>query len=162
MSLKKFLSQSTHKKISKDLDENFQIKAFFFLYSLFSIVPSVDYYCFKGIKISRIKEEGDFLLHLTLNDRSSLDLFFLNLLVYNGDFLFATKQFKDLFSFVGNRDWSFNTVVSGKFWGESFEFLHRSSQIANLSRLELSINLIFKSFLCNKNVYNLVRNILYL
>lgn len=104
MSLKNFLSQSTHKRISKDLDENIQIKAFFFLYSIFSIVPNVDYYCFKGIKNSRVKEEGDFLLHFTLDDRSFLDFFFLNLLVYNGDFLSATKKFKSLSSSSGNRN----------------------------------------------------------
>ena len=160
ISLKKFLSSSNF--LNKvNFNANIQLKIILLYYLIFSIVPIVNFFNLKKNRFSKTKDNGDFLIELTLSDKKMIDsLLFLLLIENNNKILNFSKDFCFLKFNKVNKNWSYNFKIFGSQFKNVNDYFLNILKDINLSKLPINVNIIFFNLVKNKNLTKLIQNVL--
>lgn len=158
VSLKNFLVSSNFQN-KNDFNLNIQLKSILFFYLIFSIVPYINFYSFKNIRSSKFKENGDFVVELTLTDKKVIDSFIFNLWLESKEILSFSKCFDNLIYNQTYKNWSYNVKILGTVFKNVDDYFNFISKDVDLHKLQVNLCLVFSNFIYGNSLSNLIKNV---
>lgn len=152
--LKNFLAASDFLN-KTDINNNIQLKAVLFFYLIYGVFPNVVFQNVKSGKNSKKRNDGDFILKLSLTNKNKIEpfldkLFIDRAIIFNKISKILSKSNLTLDKNQG-KNISYNLKIPGKFFFDVNEFFITKIQDINLRQFKLESSLVYSNIPKNTN-----------
>jgi hypothetical protein len=160
--LKDFLNASDFLN-KKEVNNNIQLKAVIFFYLIFNFFPQISFQNIKITKSLKNRQDGDFILTLSLNNKNKIHSLLSDLFIDNGRLFNKEGTSSPTKSFYLNtkssrKHLSYNMKIEGHRFFDINEFFNVKIQSVTVSKLKINMNLLYSKILLDKDISILLKN----